>query len=236
MSLLSRRRRRRLDRAARQATRRARRLGGEVRRVAQRGLTAAGSGIVQAGTEALDTARTVGSDALSTAITTGSEALGAAITAGSEAAKKSAEALPGRARRLVGNVRTGQFQRTLSALTAVGSVITAAEIYFEHDRASFGNRVMWWPVVLGPVGAVAGAAGAASETMARTTLPIVSALWVANGVQGTYLHLRGVAQKPGGLRHNTLFNIETGPPLLAPLLMTMVGGMGLVASVLRRER
>jgi hypothetical protein len=72
--------------------------------------------------------------------------------------------------------------------------------------------------------------------MARTTLPLVSALWVANGVQGTYLHLRGVAQKPGGLRHNTLFNIETGPPLLAPLLMTMVGGMGLVACVLRRER
>jgi len=27
-----------------------------------------------------------------------------------------------------------------------------------------------------------------------------------------------------------------GPPLLAPLLVTMVGGMGLLASVLRRER
>jgi hypothetical protein len=30
--------------------------------------------------------------------------------------------------------------------------------------------------------------------------------------------------------------MEMGPPLLAPLLVTMVGGMGLLAGVLRRER
>lgn len=138
--------------------------------------------------------------------------------------------------RLVGNIRTGRFERMLSGLTAAGSVITAAEIYFEHDRASFGNRVMWWPVALGPVGAAAGIAGVCSPRMARTALPFASALIVANGIQGTYLHIRGIAQKPGGFRHNALFNIETGPPLLAPLLMTMVGGMGLLAAILRRER
>jgi len=27
-----------------------------------------------------------------------------------------------------------------------------------------------------------------------------------------------------------------GPPVLAPLLVTMVGGMGLLAAILRRER
>ena len=137
---------------------------------------------------------------------------------------------------LVRNVRTGRFERTLAGLTAAGSLITAAEIYFEHDRASFGNRVMWWPVVLGPVGAGAGVAAVCSARMAATVLPFASALIVANGIQGTYLHIRGIAQKPGGFRRNALFNIETGPPLLAPLLMTMVGGMGLVATVLRRER
>ena len=138
--------------------------------------------------------------------------------------------------RLVGNIRTGRFERSLAGLTAAGSLITAAEIYFEHDRASFGNRVMWWPVALGPVGAAAGVAGVCSARMARTALPLASALIVANGIQGTYLHVRGIAQKPGGFRQNALFNIETGPPLLAPLLMTMVGGMGLLAAVLRRER
>jgi hypothetical protein len=138
--------------------------------------------------------------------------------------------------RMVRNIRTGRFERSLAALTAVGSVITAAEIYFEHDRASFGNRMMWVPVALGPVGAAAGIAGFASRRMAKTALPLASAVIVANGVQGTYLHVRGIAQKPGGFRYNALYNIETGPPLLAPLLMTMVGGMGLLAAVLRREK
>jgi hypothetical protein len=143
--------------------------------------------------------------------------------------------LPRLGARAVADVRTGRFERSLSGLMAAGSLVTAAEIYFEHDSASFGNRLMWWPVVLGPVGAVAGIAGVASERAAHTALPAVSALIVANGLQGTYLHARGVGQKPGGW-HNARYNLEMGPPLLAPLLVTMVGGMGLLASVLRRER
>lgn len=133
------------------------------------------------------------------------------------------------------DIRHGRFERSLSALTGVGALVTAAEIYFEHDSASFGNRLMWLPVALGPVGAVAGAAGVVSERAARTFLPVASAAIVANGLQGTFLHARGIGQKPGGWR-NARYNIEMGPPLLAPLLVTVVGGMGLLASLLRRER
>ncbi len=136
---------------------------------------------------------------------------------------------------LVRNVRTGHFERGLSGLTAVGALVTAAEIYFEHDKASFGNRLMWLPVALGPVGAAAGIAGLFSERAAKTALPLASAVIVANGLQGTYLHARGIGQKPGGWA-NWRYNMEMGPPLLAPLLVTMVGGMGLLASILRRER
>ena len=137
--------------------------------------------------------------------------------------------------RMVRNVQTGRFERGLSALTAAGALVTAAEIYFEHDSASFGNKMMWVPVVLGPVGAAAGLAGFFSRQMAKTALPIASAAIVANGLQGTYLHARGIAQKPGGWS-NARYNMEMGPPLLAPLLVTMVGGMGLLAAVLRREK
>ena len=137
--------------------------------------------------------------------------------------------------KLVRDVETGRFERTLSALTAAGAVVTAAEIYFEHDKASFGNRWMWVPVVLGPVGAVAGIAGVASKTAAKTLLPVVSATIVANGLQGTWLHARGIGQKPGGW-HNLRYNLEMGPPLLAPLLVTLVGGMGILAAILRREK
>ena len=59
--------------------------------------------------------------------------------------------------------------------------MTAAEIYFEHDSASFGNKMMWLPVALGPVGAAAGVSGFLSKRMAKTALPLASAAIVANG-------------------------------------------------------
>lgn len=137
--------------------------------------------------------------------------------------------------RMVRTIETGRFERSLSGLTAAGAVVTAAEIYLEHDSASFGNKMMWVPVALGPVGAAAGVAGFFSRRMAKTALPVASAAIVANGLQGTYLHVRGIAQKPGGWS-NARYNVETGPPLFAPLLVTMVGGMGLLAAILRREK
>ncbi|HEY1157792.1 MAG TPA: hypothetical protein VGE95_16085 [Arthrobacter sp.] len=136
--------------------------------------------------------------------------------------------------RLIRNVQTGRFERSLSALTAAGALVTAAEIFLEHDKASFGNKWMWAPVALGPLGAAAGVAGVFSRRMAKTALPLASAAIVAKGLQGTWLHLQGIRQKPGGLS-NLRYNLEMGPPLFAPLLVTMVGGMGVLASVLRRE-
>ncbi len=130
------------------------------------------------------------------------------------------------------DVRTGRFERTLSALTAVGAVVTAGEIYLEHDGASFGNKMMWWPVIVIPTAAPAGLAAVFSRRAAKTVLPFVSAAIVLNGLQGTYLHWRGISQRPGGFSR---YNMESGPPTLAPLLASLVGGMGLLASVLRRE-
>jgi hypothetical protein len=134
--------------------------------------------------------------------------------------------------RAVHDVRTGRFERSLSALTAAGAAVTAAEIYLSHDGASFGNKMMWWPVVVVPTAIPAGIAGAASRRAAKTVLPAASAAIVANGLQGTYLHWRGITRRPGGL---TRYNVEAGPPAFAPLLASLVGGMGLLAAVLRRE-
>ena len=136
--------------------------------------------------------------------------------------------------RLLRDIETGRFERSMSALTAVGALVTAGEIFLEHDRASFGNKMMWLPVALGPVGAIAGIAAVLNRKAAKTALPLASLAIIANGIQGTYLHVRGIAQRPGGWAL-ARYNIEMGPPLLAPLLMTMVGGMGLLAAILRRE-
>lgn len=135
----------------------------------------------------------------------------------------------------LGDIRTGRFERMLSALTAAAALVNGAEIFLEHDRASFGNHMMWAPVAVSPVVAAAAVAGVMSERAARTALPAASAVVFANGIQGTYLHVRGIAQRPGGWSM-ARYNVEMGPPLFAPLMVCMVGGMGLLASVLRRER
>src|SRR3954447_16207751 len=130
------------------------------------------------------------------------------------------------------DVRTGRFERTLSAMTAARAAVTAREIYLSHDKASFGNRMMWWAGMVARAAMPAGIAAVFSRRAARTVLPLASAAIVANGLQGTYLHWRGIRQRPGVF---TLYNVESGPPLFAPLLAALVGGMGLLASVLRRE-
>ncbi|MDQ6850334.1 MAG: hypothetical protein M3070_10300 [Actinomycetota bacterium] len=132
----------------------------------------------------------------------------------------------------VRDVRTGRFERTLSALTAAGAAVTAGEIYLSHDGASFGNKMMWWPIVVVPTAIPAGIASVFSRRAAHSVLPLASAAIVVNGLQGTYLHWRGIAQRPGGI---TRYNLESGPPPFAPLLASLVGAMGLLAAVLRRE-
>ena len=132
----------------------------------------------------------------------------------------------------IADVRTGRFERALSAVTAAGAAVTAGEIYLSHDGASFGNKMMWWPVVVVPAAIPAGIAAVFSRRAAHTVLPVASAAIVVNGLQGTYLHWRGIAQRPGGI---TRYNLESGPPPFAPLLASLVGGMGLLAAILRRE-
>ncbi|HET9731270.1 MAG TPA: hypothetical protein VFP54_01225 [Acidimicrobiales bacterium] len=134
----------------------------------------------------------------------------------------------------VRDIRTGRFERSLAALAAAGAAVTTAEIFTSHDGASFGNKMMWWPLVVMPTVVPAGVAAVVSKKAAHTVLPAASALVVLNGLQGTYLHWRGILQKPGGTA-NFRYNVEMGPPAFAPLLATMVGGMGLLAALLRRE-
>ena len=133
------------------------------------------------------------------------------------------------------NVSHGRFERSLSGLTAVAAVVTTTEVYVEHYRASFGNKMMWSPVVVTPPLVVAGVGGVVSRRWAKTALPLASALYALTGLVGTVLHVRGVGRRPGGWGLWT-YNVPMGPPVVAPGLMGIVGGMGLLAAILRRER
>jgi hypothetical protein len=138
-------------------------------------------------------------------------------------------------RKALRNLRRGRIQRSLAAATAASALPLGLEIWFEHFRGSFGDKWMWTPVVLSPALAAAGAAGVRSERAATTVLPAVSALYCLDGLIGVYTHVQGVRKRPGGFSE-PLYNIVMGPPLLAPGSLALVGGMGLVAAVARRER
>jgi NAD(P)-dependent dehydrogenase (short-subunit alcohol dehydrogenase family) len=137
--------------------------------------------------------------------------------------------------RIVSNISHGRFERSLSGLTALSALVTGAEVYLEHYKASFGDKWMWSPVVLTPPLVAAGIGGVFSKRWAKTALPVAAAAYAADGLLGEYFHARGVARKPGGWKLAS-YNLPMGPPISAPGLMAMVGGMGLLAAILRRER
>jgi hypothetical protein len=136
--------------------------------------------------------------------------------------------------RALRNVAHGRFERSLSGLTAFAALITTAEVYFEHYKASFGNKWMWSPILVTPPVVVAGIAGVFSKRWAKSWLPMTAAVYAADGLLGQYFHARGVSRRPGGWR-NASYNVPMGPPIAAPGLMSIVGAMGLLAAVLRRE-
>ncbi|MGH7666444.1 MAG: hypothetical protein ACREOA_04955 [Candidatus Dormibacteria bacterium] len=136
---------------------------------------------------------------------------------------------------LVRNVQHGTFERSLSGLTAVAALVTTSEVFIEHYRASFGNKWMWSPILVTPPVMLAGVMGVFSKRWAKTALPATALIYTANGLLGSYFHARGVSRKPGGWGLAS-YNVPTGPPIAAPGLMTLVGGMGLLAALLRRER
>jgi hypothetical protein len=138
-------------------------------------------------------------------------------------------------RRVVANLRAGRGQQVLCAATAGAALPLTIEVYVSHYSGSFANKWMWAPVGLLPALTAAGLAGVCSEHAAHTALPAAAFLTMATGGLGTVLHGRGIARKPGGLSE-VPYNLVTGPPLLAPGSLTMVGGIGLLAAVMRRER
>lgn len=137
-------------------------------------------------------------------------------------------------RTLAHHIREGRFQRSLSLIAGLSSVIAGLEVSYEHYRGSYSNLVMYTPVVMSGALAIGGISAVASRRAARTLLPVVSAITLADCLVGFGFHVRGIQRKPGGWRL-PVFNIIMGPPIFAPLLFGTSAYLGLVASFLKRE-
>jgi len=133
------------------------------------------------------------------------------------------------------DIREGRFQRAMGIATAITGFFSGFESVYSHYKNNFKYRIEWTPVVLTPAVIIAGIGTVWSRTIARTLLPITSALALLDGSIGFFYHARGILRRPGGKKH-LVYNVLYGPPIFAPLLFAATGFLGLLASLLRREK
>jgi hypothetical protein len=131
-------------------------------------------------------------------------------------------------------VREGRFQSWLALAAGLSGAMSGLEVGYMHYRGSYSRRVMYTPLILSVALAGAGVWAFRSRRVARTVLPVVSALTLVDCAIGSYFHIRGIQRKPGGWRL-PLTNIAMGPPIFAPLLFGTSAYLGLIASFLRRD-
>ena len=133
------------------------------------------------------------------------------------------------------SLRYGRFQKHLSVLTALWAFFSGFEALYSHYKTNFRYKAQWTPVLLAPLVMAAAAGAVKSRRIANTALPIVSALALADGAVGFFYHGRGIVRRTGGMK-KPLYNTLYGPPIFAPLLFAACGFLGLMASLLRREK
>lgn len=138
------------------------------------------------------------------------------------------------ARNIIDHVREGRFQRAMSLMAGASSILAGLEVSYEHYRGSYGQKIMWTPVILSGAMTGAGLLGCISKHAAHTLLRWVSVVTLADCLTGFLFHVRGIARKPGGWRL-PVANIIMGPPIFAPLLFGVSAYLGLIASYLRAE-
>jgi hypothetical protein len=133
------------------------------------------------------------------------------------------------------DLRRGRFQKHLSAVTVFWAFFSGFEALYSHYKTNFRYKAQWTPVLLAPALMAAGFGAIKSRRVANTALPVISALALADGAVGFCYHARGIVRRPGGLK-KPLYNTLYGPPIFAPLLFAACGFLGLLASLLRREK
>ncbi len=133
------------------------------------------------------------------------------------------------------DVREGRFQKQLAVATAISAFFSGFEAWYSHYKNNFRYKAQWTPVIIAPLLMAAGFGAVKSKRVAHTWLPALSAVAAVDGAVGFFYHARGVMRRPGGLK-KPIYNIIYGPPIFAPLLFAASGFLGILASLLRREK
>jgi hypothetical protein len=133
------------------------------------------------------------------------------------------------------DLREGRFQKHMAMATAIAAGASGIEACYSHYKNNFRYKAQWTPVLIAPLLTAAAASAVKSKWMARTWLPALSSVAILDGAVGFTYHSRGVLRRPGGSKMMA-YNLLHGPPVFAPLLFAAAGFVGLLASLMRREK
>lgn len=120
-------------------------------------------------------------------------------------------------------------------LVGLGALSTVISSVLDHARTNFENPWLWLPTVIGVFATVVAiAVGALRRLNAYDIMTYVAAmvLMIAVGVVGAWLHI------DDSLTSQSRFVTERfirGAPILAPLLFSNIGALGLIALLSPRE-
>lgn len=123
--------------------------------------------------------------------------------------------------------------RVLAGACAVGIAGTAAEAALLHFRGAYHNPVMWAPVTITPLAALALARAALTGRVSWITTAAL-AVTAALGLAGSGFHAYGISRDMGGWR-NWRQNLFAGPPLPAPPAYTGLAIAAFGALLLMRK-
>ena len=133
------------------------------------------------------------------------------------------------------DLREGRFQKHMAGAATLAAFFSGFEALYSHYKSNFRYRAQWTPVVVAPLLMAAGAGAVKNKQIAHSLLPILSGVAILDGTIGVGYHARGIMRRPGGMK-TPIYNIIHGPPIFAPLLFAAAGFVGLLASLLRREK
>lgn len=128
---------------------------------------------------------------------------------------------------------TGTLVRWIRVVNIPSYLLLAIEAGYNHWEGEYFNRVMYTPVILGPLAALVHLATLARVRALRALEAPVSAIAALAGLVGFGFHLWNISRRPGGFSWQSFFY---GPPVAAPLQMTGQGLLGLLATIFGDER
>jgi hypothetical protein len=118
-------------------------------------------------------------------------------------------------------------ERILILFVGLAFLLIFIQVTLLHYRQNFRHWAMWVPVIETPIFALLAFIYAFyNPDWFYYVLLVVFSVAILSGLAGTYYHIKGVGERVEGYK---LRNFLTGPPPVLPILISAIGGLGLIA-------